>query len=54
MKRLIVNADDFGLTDGVNQAIIDAHHLDLLSSTTLLANGEAFAAAVACRARPRV
>jgi len=55
MKRLIVNADDFGLTDGVNQAIIDAHHDGLLSSTTLLANGEAFAAAAALsRQAPRL
>ncbi|MGH9940334.1 MAG: ChbG/HpnK family deacetylase, partial [Blastocatellia bacterium] len=25
MKRLIVNADDFGLTAGVNRAIIEGH-----------------------------
>ena len=55
MKRLIVNADDFGLTDGVNQAIIDAHQVGMLSSTTLLANGEAFEAAVAlARQAPRL
>jgi hopanoid biosynthesis associated protein HpnK len=47
MKRLIVNADDFGLTTGVNQAIIDGHHRGLISSTSLLANGEAFESAVA-------
>ena len=55
MKRLIINADDFGLTDGVNQAIIDAHHNGLLSSTTLLANGEAFTSAAAlARQAPRL
>jgi chitin disaccharide deacetylase len=47
MKRLIVNADDFGLTAKVNQAIMDAHSGGLLSSTSLLANGEAFVSAVA-------
>jgi chitin disaccharide deacetylase len=47
MKRLIVNADDFGLTAGVNQAIIEAHQDGLISSTSLMANGEAFADAIA-------
>jgi len=46
MKRLIINADDFGLTAMVNQAIIDTHSCGLLRSTSLLANGEAFASAV--------
>jgi hypothetical protein len=27
MKKLIVKADDFGLTAGVNQAILDEHAL---------------------------
>ena len=55
MKRLIVNADDFGLTTQVNQAIIDGHYCGLISSTSLLANGEAFESAVAlsCQA-PRL
>lgn len=47
MKRLIVNADDFGLTEKVNQAIIDGHCRGLISNTSLLANGEAFDSAVA-------
>jgi hopanoid biosynthesis associated protein HpnK len=47
MKRLIVNADDFGLTTLVSQAIIDGHNRGLISSTSLLANGEAFESAVA-------
>jgi hopanoid biosynthesis associated protein HpnK len=55
MKRLIVNADDFGLTAKINQAIIDAHYCGLISSTSLLANGEAFASAVALsRQAPRL
>jgi len=47
MKRLIVNADDFGLTAKVNQAILAGHENGLITSTSLLANGEAFASAVA-------
>ena len=55
MKRLIVNADDFGLTTQVNQAIIDGHFCGLISSTSLLANGEAFESAVALsRQAPRL
>lgn len=37
MKRLIVNADDFGLTHGVNHAIADLHRSGSLSSATLMA-----------------
>ena len=47
MKKLIVNADDFGLTEGVNQAIIDGHRNGIITSTTLMANGTAFDSAVA-------
>jgi predicted glycoside hydrolase/deacetylase ChbG (UPF0249 family) len=45
--RLIVNADDFGLTEGTNRAIVDAHHTGIVTSTSLLANGYAFDHAVA-------
>ncbi len=45
MKRLIVNADDFGMTEGVNRAILDAHRRGIVTSTSLLANGSAFASA---------
>ena len=41
MKRLIVNADDFGLTAGVNRAVIELHKAGVLSSTTLMANAAA-------------
>ena len=47
MKRLIVNADDFGLTANVNRAILDGHCRGVITSTSLLANGEAFESAVA-------
>lgn len=45
MKRIIVNADDFGITDSVNAAVIDAFRAGCLSSTTLLVNGAAAGAA---------
>lgn len=38
MKRLIVNADDFGRTPGVNQGIIDAHRKGIVTSTTIMIN----------------
>lgn len=47
MRRLIVNADDFGLTRGVNRAIIECHQRGIVTSTTLMANSAAFEDAVA-------
>lgn len=42
-KRLLaVNADDFGFTRDVNRGIVDAHRNGILTSTTLMANGDAF------------
>ena len=46
MKRLIINADDFGFTRDVNAGIVHAHRSGVLTSTTLMANGEAFDDAV--------
>ena len=37
-RRLIVNADDFGLTEGVSRGILRAHRLGLVTSTTVLAS----------------
>lgn len=37
MGRLIVNADDFGLTGGVNRAVMELHRAGVLTSTTLMA-----------------
>jgi chitin disaccharide deacetylase len=37
VRRLIVNADDFGLTSGVNQAVIELHNAHALTSATLMA-----------------
>ena len=47
MRNLIVNADDFGLTTGVNRAIAETHTDGVLSSATLMAGGRAFEDAVA-------
>lgn len=41
MKRLIVNADDFGMTPGVNRAVMQAHQSGILTSTTLMVTGAA-------------
>lgn len=46
MKRLIVNADDFGFTGDVNAGIVEAHRRGILTATTLMANGAAFEDAV--------
>jgi hopanoid biosynthesis associated protein HpnK len=44
--RLILNADDFGLTRGINRAIDELHAAGALTSATLMANGPAFDDAV--------
>jgi chitin disaccharide deacetylase len=46
VRRLIVNADDFGLTAGVNRAILEAHERGIATSATLMARGAAFSDAV--------
>jgi predicted glycoside hydrolase/deacetylase ChbG (UPF0249 family) len=46
-RRLIVTADDFGLTEGVNLAIIRAHREGVVTSASLMVNGGAVASAVA-------
>jgi predicted glycoside hydrolase/deacetylase ChbG (UPF0249 family) len=53
VRKLIVNADDFGLTAGVNRAIVETHTAGVVSSTTLMANGLQFDDAVTlARATP--
>jgi chitin disaccharide deacetylase len=55
VRRLIINADDFGLTVGVNRAIVEAHEAGVVTSATLMANGQAFDDAIAlARSRPRL
>ena len=46
VRRLIVNADDFGLTDGINRAVRDLHQWGALTSTTLMAAAPRFHEAV--------
>ena len=36
VKRLIVNADDFGISPGVNQGIIEAYERGIVTSTSLM------------------
>jgi predicted glycoside hydrolase/deacetylase ChbG (UPF0249 family) len=45
-SRLIINADDFGLTRGVNRSIVELHQAGVLTSATLMATGAAFDDAV--------
>jgi predicted glycoside hydrolase/deacetylase ChbG (UPF0249 family) len=44
--RLIINADDFGLTPGINRAVAELHDAGAITSTTLMATGPAFQQAV--------
>ena len=46
MRRLIVNADDLGLTQGINRGILEAHASGIVTSSTLMAKGAAFEDAV--------
>jgi predicted glycoside hydrolase/deacetylase ChbG (UPF0249 family) len=41
VRRLIVNADDFGLTAGVNRAIVELNRAGVLPSATLMARAGA-------------
>lgn len=43
---LIVNADDYGLTEGVAEGILDAHRHGVVTSTSVLALSPAFATTV--------
>jgi len=55
VRRLIINADDFGLTSGVNRAIVEAGQAGAITSTTLMANAHAFSeAAVLVKSVPHL
>src|SRR3712207_3867489 len=45
-RSLIVNADEFGLTEGINEGIIEVHAHGIVTSTTMVANMWAFDHAV--------
>jgi hopanoid biosynthesis associated protein HpnK len=50
VRRLIVNADDFGLTRGVNRAVMELHDRRVLTSATLMVKAPATADAIALAA----
>lgn len=41
-KKFILNADDFGMSDAYNRAILEGYQSGILKSASLVANGEAF------------
>ncbi|MFN9600843.1 MAG: hopanoid biosynthesis-associated protein HpnK [Dolichospermum sp.] len=47
MSYLIINADDFGFSQDVNAAIIQAHEEGILTSTSLMVTGDAAQEAIA-------
>ena len=46
-RRVIINADDFGRSRGINAAVIQAHREGILTTASLMMNEEASAEAVA-------
>ena len=42
MTKLIINADDFGLSEAVNYGIISAHKTGVVTSTSTMANMPGF------------
>ncbi len=46
MKKLIINADDFGLSRSVNRGIITAHRKGVVTSATIMVNTPGFSEAV--------
>src|SRR3954470_14138316 len=54
-RRLIINADDLGLTAGVNRAVAECHDAGAVTSSTLMAGSGSFADAVRmAQARPKL
>lgn len=54
-RHLIVNADDFGLSPGINQGIVQAHEQGIVTSASLMVRGPVAAEAAACaRRHPRL
>ena len=50
-RQLIVSADDFGMSPGVNAGVLRAHQDGILTETSLMVAGNAAAEAVACALR---
>ncbi len=54
-RRLIVNADDFGASSAVNQAVVRAHREGILTTASLMVNEPGAEEAVAlARENPRL
>jgi chitin disaccharide deacetylase len=54
-RRLIVNADDFGLSPAINQGILEAHTSGVVTSTSLMVDGRgAERAAAVARSHPEL
>lgn len=52
---LIINADDFGMSTGVNRGILQAHQAGVITSTSMMVRGAAVAEAAAlARGNPRL
>jgi hopanoid biosynthesis associated protein HpnK len=55
LRRLVVNADDFGASGSINSAVIRAHREGILTSASLMVNGAAFHEAIElAKANPRL
>jgi chitin disaccharide deacetylase len=54
-RVLVVNADDFGISEGVNRAVVEAHVSGIVTSASLMVTGAAVRHAVAlAREHPRL
>lgn len=51
LKKLVINADDFGLSSGVNRAVEQAWQQGILTQASLMAGGDAFDEAIAIAER---
>lgn len=55
MKKLVVNADDFGRSSPINQGILEAHQKGIVTSASLMTERDAFDEAVRlAKANPRL
>lgn len=46
VRRVVVNADDFGRSHSINEAVVRAHREGILTTASLMVTGDAFAEAV--------
>ncbi|GAA4838489.1 hypothetical protein GCM10023310_15350 [Paenibacillus vulneris] len=54
-RYVLINADDFGISDSANQAIMEMFHAGAITSASIMMQGErARAAAAFCRRYPSV